>query len=190
MDHLMDLVAQYGPVAVFLGTFLEGETIVLVAGFLAHQGILDPLMVGAAAVAGSFCGDQLWFFLGRRHADHPLVRRLTRQPVFEKALAAIEDHPRKFILSFRFIYGVRTVSPVALGLTKVKARTFLALNAVAAAVWAAVFTAIGYFFGQAVESVWGHVQAVEHRLLIIGLAALAALLVGQAILRYRRRHTS
>lgn len=186
----MDLVAQYGPLAVFVGTFLEGETLVLVAGFLAHQGVLDPVAVAVAAFAGSVAGDQMWFFLGRRHADHPLVRRLRRQPVFDRVLAAVEDHPRKFILSFRFLYGLRAISPVALGLTRVKLRTFAPLNALSAAIWAAAFTAIGYFSGQAIEAMWGHVQAVEHRLLIVALVAVAAFLIGQAIARRRHKRSS
>lgn len=144
MEQITALVTQYGPLAVLAGTFFEGETIVLVAGFLAHQAVLNPVTVGLCAFAGAVLGDQLWFYLGRRHAGHALVRRLTRQAVFEKALGAIERHPRKFILSYRFIYGLRTVSPVALGLSNVPAGLFLILNVAAAAVWAAAFTALGY----------------------------------------------
>lgn len=187
MEQITAFVTEYGPLVVLAGTFFEGETIVLVAGFLAHQELFDPFIVGLCAFAGAVLGDQLWFYLGRRHADHALVRRLTRQALFEKALGAIERHPRKFILSYRFIYGLRTVSPVALGLSGVPAGLFLMLNVIAAAVWAAVFTALGYFFGQAIEAVWGDIQAVEHKLFLAGLGAIAAFLLIQVIRKLRRR---
>lgn len=166
MNTLEQLIAHYGPIAIFAGTFLEGETIVVVAGFLSHQDVINPAMVAASAFFGSFLGDQLWFFLGRRHAAHPLVTRFTGTPRFEKVITAIEDHPKKFILTFRFIYGIRTISPVAIGLTDIPARAFLILNAIAAAVWAVAFTALGYLSGHAVEAILGDIKALEHKVFV------------------------
>lgn len=186
MDSLHLVIGQYGVVAVFLGTFLEGETIVVVAGFLSHQGLLNPYAVGLAAFAGSFLGDQLWFYLGRRHAAHPFVARVARSKLVQKVLAAIEDHPNKFILSFRFIYGIRTVSPVAIGMSKIPARKFLLLNAIAAALWAVVFTALGYVFGQAIESILGDIKAIEQKILIAAGLALGGFVLYQIGWRLRR----
>jgi membrane protein DedA with SNARE-associated domain len=189
MPTLEHLIATYGPLAVFVGTFLEGESIVVIAGFLGHQGVVAPLSVGICAFAGSFLGDQLWFYLGRRQAGHRWVVRLTQSPRFSKVLNAIENHPRKFILTFRFIYGIRTVSPVAIGLSKVSARTFAYLNAVSAAVWAAVFTAIGYLFGFAAERFLGEMKAIEHKLLGALAIALLVFVLSQVVVRLKRRRT-
>lgn len=186
METLQELIASYGFLAIFAGTFLEGETIVVVAGFLAHQGIIHPETVAASAFLGSFLGDQLWFFLGRRHGQHPLVRRLTDRPLFNRVMAAIEDHPKKFILTFRFIYGIRTISPVALGLTGIGARQFLVLNAVAAAIWAVAFTALGYVFGKTVETLLGDIKAIEHKILLALGLALGVMVIYQLALRLRR----
>lgn len=191
MGTLEGLVGLYGPAVIFVGTFLEGETIVVVAGFLSHQGIINPVTVAVSAFLGSFLGDQLWFFLGRRHASHPLVARITRHPLFEKVTSAIEDHPKKFILTFRFIYGIRTISPVAVGLTDITTKEFLVLNAIAAALWAVAFTALGYVFGRAVESVLGEIKAIEHKILAaagIALVVFAAYHIGwRARRRFRRK---
>jgi membrane protein DedA with SNARE-associated domain len=173
MESLEELVRLYGIAVVFAGTFFEGETIVIIAGFLAHQGIIHPYLVAASAFAGSFLGDQLWFYLGRRHAAHPLVMRITDRPLFKKALNKIAEHQTIFILSFRFVYGIRTVSPVALGLSQVTARQFLLLNAIAAAVWAIAFTLLGYLFGQAVETYLGKIKGIEQKLLLGAACALA-----------------
>jgi len=187
MGTLEEFIALYGPAVVFAGTLLEGETIVVVAGFLAHQGIVNPFAVTAAAFLGSFLGDQFCFFLGRRHASHPYVARLAQRPVFRKILSAIEDHPKKFILTFRFIYGIRTISPVAIGLSAIPARQFLVLNALSAAVWAAAFTVLGYVFGHAVESVIGDLKAIEHKIFAVAGIALAVFAAYQIGLRLRRR---
>ena len=187
MGTLGEIVAQYGAAVIFVGTFLEGETIVVIGGVLAHQGILSPAVVAAAAFLGSFLGDQFWFYLGRRHASYRLIARVTRRPVFAKVLSAIEDHPVKFILSFRFIYGIRTVSPVAIGMTDVAARKFLLLNAISAAVWAIAFTALGYVSGQAVTTLLGDIKAIEHRIFAMAAGALAVFVAFQIGWRAHRR---
>jgi len=183
MGTLEDLIATYGPAIVLVGTFLEGETIVVIAGFLSHQGVINPLVVALSAFTGSFLGDQLWFFLARRHANHRYIIAISRRPVFEKVKSAIEDHPKKFILSFRFIYGIRTVSPVAIGLTRINAGEFLLLNAIAAAIWAIAFTALGFLFGTAAETLLGEIQAIEKKVLI----ALAVGLLMVAVYYFVRR---
>ena len=68
-------LASYGYLALWLGTFLEGETILVLGGVAAHQGYLKLTGVILAAFAGSFMGDQLFFFLGRRHSDYILRKR-------------------------------------------------------------------------------------------------------------------
>ncbi len=120
-DHSR-LIAEYGAyfyLIAFVWTFLEGETVVLFAGFAAAQGLLDPLLLLIAAWLGSFAGDQCYFWLGR----HFGVRLLDRFPRWrhgvDAALHWLERYDAGFILSFRFIYGVRNFSSFALGLSAV-----------------------------------------------------------------------
>ena len=65
---LESIVDTYGYLAVLLGTFLEDETILVLGGFAAHRGYLALPWVIVAAFLGSLCGDQLFFFLGRKHS--------------------------------------------------------------------------------------------------------------------------
>ena len=76
---LETMIATYGYGAVLVGTFLEGETVVLLGGFAAHRGYLDLPWVIAVAFAGSLLGDQLYFYLGRRHSAR--ILRSDRDPV-------------------------------------------------------------------------------------------------------------
>ena len=62
---LEELVRNYGYIIIVIGTFLEGETILVVAGFLAYSGYLQLPFVILAGFAGTFAGDQLYFYLGR-----------------------------------------------------------------------------------------------------------------------------
>ncbi|MDD2409055.1 MAG: hypothetical protein PHF02_09530, partial [Tepidiphilus sp.] len=61
------LVSQYGYLAVFVGCFLEGETILLLASYAARRGYLDPWLVWAVAAFAGTLGDLFFFWLGRRH---------------------------------------------------------------------------------------------------------------------------
>ena len=139
----------------FVWTFLEGETVIIFAGFAAAQGLLDPFLLLVAAWLGSFSGDQCYFWLGR----HFGVRLLDRFPRFRRgvdtALHWLERYDTGFILSFRFIYGIRNVSSFAMGLSAIRWERFLALNFAAAGLWAASFIAIGYFLGHAFRAVLG-----------------------------------
>lgn len=177
MEILKTLLAEYGLWIVFVGTFFEGETVVVVAGFAAHQGLFNPLTVALLAFCGSFAGDQFWFFMARNFRTHRYVTKLSARPTFQRALRILEKHPTKFILSFRFVYGIRNVSPIAIGLSDIPALRFLMLNAIAAAVWAAAFTAIGYVFANTLEMVLGELHKAEHFVLVItGIAVFVYLL--------------
>lgn len=187
MQTLLELASHYGPIAIFLGTFLEGETMVIVGGFLAHHGTLDPVTVAVSAFAGSFVGDQFWFFLGRRHADRALVKGVTRNPAFKNVVSAIEDHPRKFILSFRFFYGLRIVSPIAVGLTEIPARQFFIFNLISGVLWSVTFTAVGYLGGKAIESILGEVKKFESLALAAAGLALGVFAIYQVGAWLRRR---
>lgn len=178
------LISTYGYLAVLVGTFLEGETVLVLAGFAAHRGYLELPWVIVAAFAGTLCGDQLYFYLGRRHGAAWLARRPRWRARVDQVTRRLERHQTLFILTFRFIYGIRTVSPFAIGLSRVSALRFSVLNAISAAVWAMLVGALGYAFGQALEALLQDVKRYE------AWALAAVILVGvlaRLVLRSRER---
>jgi membrane protein DedA with SNARE-associated domain len=179
------IIARYGLAAIFGGAALEGETAVVTGGLLAHQRLLPFVGVALAGAAGSFCADQLFFQLGRRCRDDQRVRRTAGRPAFARALALLERHPIGFILGFRFLYGLRTVSPIAIGTSGVPVRSFAILNTLAAMAWAFIFTAIGYGFGHGIEFAFGRLRSIEHVAVAIG-AVFAIIFVIALVLRGRR----
>lgn len=158
---LADFIQSYGYLAILIGTFLEGETILILGGFAAHAGYLKLWEVIQAAFAGTLLGDQLFFFLGRRQGERLLVKRPDWRPRLDQAMEMIDRYRNLIILAFRFLYGLRTVTPFALGMSRVPVRRFLILNAVGALTWAAAIGGAGFLFGHALEIFLGRVKTYE-----------------------------
>lgn len=152
------LIAEHGawfyPIT-FLWTFLEGETFVIFAGAAAQQGHLSLTWLIAAAWLGSFAGDQFYFFIGRRFGQRILARFPKHRGSVDIALGFLRRYNTWFILSFRFIYGIRNVSSFAMGTSGLSYGRFLALNFLAAGVWSMTFAGAGYLLGHAFEAVLG-----------------------------------
>jgi membrane protein DedA with SNARE-associated domain len=180
-------ITQYGLAAIFLGAGFEGETSVVTGGLLAHQQLLSLTGAGIAAATGSFVADQLFFFIGRRYRDTARIRRMTEKPAFAKALATLDRYPTAFILGFRFVYGLRTISPMAIGTSHVPTRTFVLLNAISAMVWAALFTGIGYLFGDRVLALLGGNHSKPVGIAILVAVAASIFIALRLWHRYRAR---
>jgi membrane protein DedA with SNARE-associated domain len=175
MHAIEQFMVSYGLIVVYFGVILEGDSVLIAAGFLAHQGVLDPVGVFLAAFAGSLSSDQALSYAGRYFAGSPMIRRQTEKPLFARVLDMIRRHRVPFVLAFRFIYGIRTISPIAIGVAGVPAALYTVLNVASALVWAALLTVIGYAFGSVIERYAGRLHGFEHKLLI-ALVIVVALL--------------
>lgn len=178
------LIERYGALAVFLGAGIEGETAVVLGGVLAHRALLPFWSVAAAATLGSFLADQMFFFAGRHMRSNRFVGRMLAKPAVASVQHLLERHPTGFVFAFRFIYGLRTISPIAIGTTQIPTAKFVLLNAVAAAVWGPLFTAIGYFFGEGVEQLFGRLP-LPHHLIAAAIVPCVLLLVLGLVFRKR-----
>lgn len=187
MHHLIGhLIHTLGVFGVALAAGLEGETAVVIGGALARHGLFPMPAAAVAAALGSFVADQIFFALGRGGREGRLVQRVRAKPVFARALTLIERHPVAFCLAFRFVYGFRVAGPVAIGVSAVPTRTFVALNLLSASVWGALFTWLGWRFGRAFERVVAMLLTPAHIAAAIAVVALALL----AFLLWRRRRAA
>jgi membrane protein DedA with SNARE-associated domain len=169
----------------FVWTFFEGETFVLLAGLASAQGMIYAPFLLIAAWLGSFSGDQCYFWLGRHFGQRLMERRPEWRPRVDTATRWLKRFDSIFILTFRFIYGVRNFSSFALGMSRIDWRRFLVLNLVAALLWACTFTGVGYASGQALERMLGHLAHEISILLLVGLVLLGV--GGQILHKLRRR---
>jgi membrane protein DedA with SNARE-associated domain len=164
--------------AVVLWAFFEGETFVIAAAALgAVSGVIDPFLLMICAWTGSFFGDQTWFLLGRRFGPTVERRFPAAQPRFDQASALLERYGAVFVLSFRFLYGIRNVAAAVCGMAKMPWRRFLPLNFCGAGVWAASFVAAGWYLGS-----WLGPEKLAY-----GLAGIVVLVAAVLVLRLVRK---
>jgi membrane protein DedA with SNARE-associated domain len=185
---LRDYLQVHGYWVLFVGTFLEGEAILIFAGFLACQGYLSIYGVILSAFAGSFLGDQFYFHLGRIKGAFLLRIFSSFARKFRKALRLIERYGSFVAFVSRYTYGFRILLPIILGMTNLSSRRFLFLNLASALSWAAVFSMVGFLFGKGASYFVDDLESYEPYLLLI-LAAFTGCLwfTHLAAHRWRRR---
>lgn len=186
----MDLSAfiqQYGYVAVLVGTFFEGESIALLAGFLAHGELLDLRLVVIVTFIGSFSGDQTMYWLGRTFGSRWRPKSAVVQRHMADAERLLTRHQVPVLLGFRFVYGIRNATPFVAGsITRIPLLRFIALNAAGAAIWSISIPVIGYYFGETVEMLLGSSYVYEAR--VLGAVVGGGLVIWMVrYLRARRR---
>ena len=164
---LVHLIETYGYLFVFAGTLLEGETVLLAAGYAAHQGLLDWWTVVAVASTGGTLGDQTAFLIGRWKGNAIIERvpALTRHA--PRVHRLLERFNILLILVVRFLYGLRIAGPLIMGSSRIPILRFALLNILAAAVWAMLVAGAGFVFGAATEAMFSHVKHVERILLLV-----------------------
>ncbi len=165
----------------FVWSFFEGETFVLVAAAAARAtGAIDPWILGLSVWGGSFLGDQVWFTLGKRYGAKAVARIPGAERRMASALRFLDRYGVVFVLTFRFIYGIRNVAAAACGVAGMGRLRFAALNFVAAGLWAFSFVAAGWY-----AVAWLGEENTLWALLAIGFVVVMCL-VTRVILTRRR----
>lgn len=187
-----DLLIEYGPLLgyfiLLLGSFVEGESIVLTAGFFAYKGYLSLPLIMLIAFLGTLFADQIIFFLGRIYGPGLLKKRPHWEVRARKAFELLNRYQVWFIMGFRFIYGIRTISPFVIGASGIPVKRFAILNVIAAAIWAVSSCyagyLIGYFFADEIE--YAISQAIKFQKITIG-SLIFLILFWIAFRRYRSK---
>jgi membrane protein DedA with SNARE-associated domain len=180
------LVDAYGYWAVAIGSFLEGETVLALAGFAAFRGYLDFYLVCVVAGLCGFAGDQVYFFLGRYRGAKMLARFPNFHERAQKFDALLERYHAPLIVALRFMYGFRILGPVMLGMGRVPSWKFMLYNFIGAAIWAPLVAGVGYLFGNVLHSVLHDLKKVE----IYAFGAVLLVGVGLFIFHWYRARQS
>jgi membrane protein DedA with SNARE-associated domain len=174
-SHLQGLIDQYGYLAVFFGSLLEGETVLIMAGYAAHRGYMELGFVILIGTFGGFLGDQFFFTLGRARGRQLLNRFPAVEAQAARVGALVNRYNVGLIVGVRFLYGLRIAGPVLLGMSD-----FAIFNLLGALLWAILLTGAGYAFGEAFHLVL--TDAKRYEALVFGVI----LLTGIALWIYRR----
>lgn len=153
------LIQTYGYWALLAGTFVEGETILLLGGVAAQMGYLDLSMVMVVSFIGSFSGDQAYFFIGRIKGQEMLRKHPKWQARADRVHHYLERYHDMIMLGFRFIYGIRIMTPFVLAMNpRIKTRRFVIFNACGALIWSIAVAGGGYLFGHAIEIILNDIK--------------------------------
>jgi membrane protein DedA with SNARE-associated domain len=148
MDQLQTYLVDYGLWVLFIGTVLEGELVLVLAGFLAHAGLFPYWQVVVVAVTGGVLGDQIFFHLGRWKGEVIVARVRSFSRRAGKAMELVERWHGWLIPASRFLYGFRILLPITFGMIGTAPARFALLNVASAVPWALLFSCTGYALGE------------------------------------------
>ncbi len=154
-------IEKLGYIGILVGTFLEGETTVLIGGILSKLGYMNIYKVFIFAVIGTFAGDFTFFSIGKvfgRNIVNKYKFLSSKVPVADKI---IKKHGSFIIFIIRFLVGIRAVVLLLLGCTNIKISKFFLFSLANSILWSIVVSAIGYMFGNVVYIIVKDIKQYE-----------------------------
>jgi membrane protein DedA with SNARE-associated domain len=171
------LIQDYGYFIIFFLTLLEGESVLFVGGFAAHQGFLNLEWVIVFAFVGSTLGDQFFFQLAKWKGASITSRFPVLARNYPRAQRLVQRFGSYIVLMARYMYGIRTPLVMICGAARMSTIRFTILNVLAAAIWAVSFGMAGYLLGRTAEIVIGDIGRYAN--IVIGaLIVLTSVLWG------------
>ncbi len=173
-EFLLELLKEYGYVVLFFWSILEGELGLIMAGMMSFAGHMNLGLAIFVAGLGGFVGDQFYFYIGRysKKYIHKKFKKYRRK--FAIAHLLLQKYGWPLIFVQRYLYGLRTVIPMSIGLTRYSAKKFAFINLVSAWAWAAITISLSYIYG---EELIGILHWMKHHW-YIALPFAAAMLFG------------
>jgi membrane protein DedA with SNARE-associated domain len=158
---LEDFIIKFGYPALFVGSLLEGESVLIAAGFLAKSGYLDLNLVMLVALAGTYTADVTIYFLGRKKGEGIVSRFPLAKAYFPKVKSLFDRYGIWAIFITRYMYGLRLAAAGFMGLMKMRRGRYLTFNLLSCAIWAVVIGNLGYIFGASLEALIGQIKHYE-----------------------------
>jgi len=161
-DYLADIIARYGAwtlailfVIVFMETgfvvtpFLPGDSLIFAAATFAARGALDPVALFVLLSIAAVLGDTVNYWIGHRVGAKAYTGEVKwiKKEYMARTHAFFEKHGGKTIFLARFVPIVRTFAPFVAGVSQMPYGYFVRWNVIGGITWVAIFTLLGYFFG-------------------------------------------
>jgi membrane protein DedA with SNARE-associated domain len=200
LQFVTNLLLAHGYVVIFIGAALDnfglpasGDVVLFAGGWLANLERATLVLVMLAGFAGALASDNAVYWIGRI-GGRPLIEgvlkmRLLHFLINEKNLAraerSFESHGGKMVFAGRFGPGLRSMTPLFAGVSRMRYYRFLPYNISAALVWAIAYSLVGYAFG----AYWGELLTAA-KSFGYGVVSLVILVLGYYLVRRRRRSTN
>ena len=171
--------------AVYTSVFLEGETALVTSAFASKMGYLNVYVVGLFAFLGTLSSDWLWYFIGKSKGRKLLLKKEKLQKTAGKIDTLLERYPYLILLGYRYIYGLRTVIPLIIGMSSIRSRKFIVFSVFNTTVWVLIFTSAGYLFGSILESRMEMIR--DYQLKFVIILVTTGLISGFVLRRYMQK---
>jgi len=142
------LMKEYGYIILFFWGMLEGEMGLVMAGLLTHTGDMNLFMAIFIAGLGGFAGDQVYFYIGRFNKKWVYRKLKNQRRKLALAHILLKKYGWPIIFVQRYMYGLRTVIPISIGLTRYSGKMFAFINLISAWFWAALTIIPTWYFGE------------------------------------------
>lgn len=148
MEDIFSNLATYGYIGLFLYSLGGGFVALVGAGVLSYMGKMDLATSMAIAFVANALGDVGLFYMARYQKKTMMdgIRKHRRKLALSHVM--MKKYGSWIILIQKFVYGIKTLIPIAIGLTKYDFKKFAILNVISAAVWALAFGLGSYFAGK------------------------------------------
>lgn len=147
-EKFIYLLRKHGYIILFAWSVMEGELGLIMAGLLSHTGDMwVPIAIFVAGV-GAFSGDMVAFLTGRYNKAYIHKKLISQRRKFALAHILVKKYGWPIIFIQRYMYGMRTIIPVSIGLTRFSAKKFALINLLAAWLWAAITIIPVWYFGE------------------------------------------
>ena len=179
LASFLDLIRQHGDAAyslMFAYAASHSLLLALFAGYAAYSGALQLGILIAVCWFGSFAGDAIRFWIGRRFGTGWLRSFPRIERTVQTAAQLADRHYIWMILFHRYPHGIRGVAGFAYGMSRLPWSTFLALNFVAAGLWACAVVGAGYAFGQVSEKLMSDASSGVGLVMLIAFLGLSWIL--------------
>jgi membrane protein DedA with SNARE-associated domain len=177
VNGFSEFVKDWGYWAVFLGAIVEGEVVILTASALAAYEYLSIYYVFLTAFLTTVIVDQGLFWIGHKMGTEWITRKFKKvAKVRDEVFDLLHKLDALFIFSFRFIYGIRMVSPLIIGSARVNPYRFAIYNTLSGLAWAFITCFIGYVVADVVMD--GRLDSMPRGYLVMILFLIIALAIG------------
>jgi len=147
MEDTFSNLETYGYIGLFLYSLGGGFVALIGAGVLSFLGKMDLGLVIAIAFVANALGDVLLFYMARYQKSMMMEGLRKHRRKLALAHVMMKTKGSWIIFIQKFVYGIKTLIPIAIGLTKYDFKKFAILNVISAAIWALIFGLGSYYSG-------------------------------------------
>lgn len=178
---LLELIYAY--VILYFGVLAEGELAIIGGTIAAQQNILNINLVAITAFFSTLTIDWGLFFSGkffgkRIFSSFPKLQEKTQKP-----RTLVSENPNLILVFYRYLYGLRIITLLILGMSNVPAKKFIPYSLIAILIWTILFSALGYFMGEIISKFISENEHIGYVILLSIVSALAILFLLKRLIR-------